>query len=159
MSFSISWVAQPKAQGPSSLLGAVLSTASSLQLIQLPVHRVILLFDIHLLFVGLTNCTYSTRPRSRLYSDIPRPEAPIIYTGTFPAGSEVNIQDYFITLFTFFGLLCSSLLTCLSQRFRRCTLRASSGGWNVELNPLFRLPKKMQWLPQNCNMSTGKNDC
>ena len=26
----------------------------------------------------------STRPRSRLYPDIPRPDAPVIYTGAFP---------------------------------------------------------------------------
>ena len=26
------------------------------------------------------------------------------------------------------------------QRFGRCTLRPSSGGGNLELNPLFRLP-------------------
>ena len=43
-------------------------------------------------------------------------------------------------LFTFFGLLSSSLSPCLSLRFGRCTLRPSSGGWNVELNTLFRLP-------------------
>ena len=44
------------------------------------------------------------------------------------------------TLFIFFGLLPSSLPPYLSQRFGRCTLRPSSGGWNVELNLLFRLP-------------------
>ena len=43
-------------------------------------------------------------------------------------------------LFTFFGLLSSSLSPWLSQRFSRYTPRPSSGGWNVELNPLFRLP-------------------
>ena len=32
-----------------------------------------------------------------------------------------------------------SLSPCLSQNFGRCTLRPSSGGWSVELNPLFRL--------------------
>ena len=37
-----------------------------------------------LLPVGVTNRIHSTRPRSRLYSDIPRPDAPVIYTGTFP---------------------------------------------------------------------------
>ena len=36
------------------------------------------------LLVGVTNRTHSTRPRSRLYSDIPRPDAPVIYTGSFP---------------------------------------------------------------------------
>ena len=34
--------------------------------------------------MGVTNRTHSTRPRSRLYSDIPRPDAPVIYTGAFP---------------------------------------------------------------------------
>ena len=36
------------------------------------------------LLVGVTNRTHSTRPRSRLYSDIPRPDAPVIYTSAFP---------------------------------------------------------------------------
>ena len=35
------------------------------------------------LFVGVTNHTHLTRPRSRLYPDIPRPDASIIYTGAF----------------------------------------------------------------------------
>ena len=51
--------------GPDSL-GHVLIPASSLQL------------------VGVTNCTHSTHPRSKLYSAIPRPDAPVIYTGVFP---------------------------------------------------------------------------
>ena len=34
--------------------------------------------------MGVTNRTHSTRPRSRLYLDIPRPDAPVIYTGAFP---------------------------------------------------------------------------
>ena len=34
----------------------------------------------------------------------------------------------------------SSLMLCLSQRFGRCMVRLSSGGWNVELNPLFHSP-------------------
>ena len=34
--------------------------------------------------MGVTNRTHSTRPRSRLYSDIPRPDAPVIYAGAFP---------------------------------------------------------------------------
>ena len=38
----------------------------------------------HLLLVGVTNCTHSTHPRSRLYTAIPRPDAPVIYTGAFP---------------------------------------------------------------------------
>ena len=36
------------------------------------------------LLVGVTNCTHSTHPRSRLYSAIPRPDAPVIYIGAFP---------------------------------------------------------------------------
>ena len=68
--------------GPASL-GHVLIPTSYHQLIELPVHRVIWLFNVHLL-VGVTNRTHSTRPRSRLYSDIPRPDAPVICTGVFP---------------------------------------------------------------------------
>ena len=47
------------------------------------VTRVIWLFDIHFFLVGVTNCTHSTRPWSRLYPDIPRPDAPVIYTDAF----------------------------------------------------------------------------
>ena len=39
---------------------------------------------VHLLLVGVTNRTHSTCPQSRLYSDIPRPDAPVIYTGAYP---------------------------------------------------------------------------
>ena len=34
--------------------------------------------------MGVTNCTHSTHPRSRLYFAIPWPDAPVIYTGAFP---------------------------------------------------------------------------
>ena len=37
-----------------------------------------------LLPASVTNRTHSIRPPSRLYSDIPRPDAPVIYTGAFP---------------------------------------------------------------------------
>ena len=36
-----------------------------------------------LLPASVTNRTHSTRPRSRLYPDIPRLDAPVIYTGEF----------------------------------------------------------------------------
>ena len=38
----------------------------------------------HLLPVGVTNCTHSIHPRSRLHSAIPRPDAPVIYIGAYP---------------------------------------------------------------------------
>ena len=34
--------------------------------------------------MGVTNRAHSTHPRSRLYFDIPRQDAPVIYTGAFP---------------------------------------------------------------------------
>ena len=34
--------------------------------------------------MGVTNCTHSTHTRSRFYSAIPRPDAPVIYAGAFP---------------------------------------------------------------------------
>ena len=37
-----------------------------------------------LLPVGVANRTHSTHPRSSLYPDIPRPDAPVIYTDAFP---------------------------------------------------------------------------
>ena len=71
-SFSFCWAAQ---QGVlcshSSLLGA-----GCLYSILYPTnwtclwHRVIYLFDIHLLLVGVTSAPNSTRPQSRLYPDI-----------------------------------------------------------------------------------------
>ena len=72
VSFPFSWAAQLGAQ---PLWVLVFSTASYLQLIKFPVRWVL---------VGVTNCTHSTHPRSRLYSDIPRLDAPVIYTGAFP---------------------------------------------------------------------------
>ena len=33
---------------------------------------------------GRHSCTHSTHPRSKLYSAIPRQDAPVIYTGAFP---------------------------------------------------------------------------
>ena len=84
VSFPFSWAAQPGAWGP-SLSG----TLSSFQY----------LFSnwLNFLCTVLYNCsTYtfflwtsqialiSTRPRSRLYPDIPRPDAPVIYTDAFP---------------------------------------------------------------------------
>ena len=53
---------------------------------------------------------------------------------------DISQLTNFIKIFTFFGLLSSSSSPCLAQRFGRYTLKPSSGGWNVELNPLFRLP-------------------
>ena len=41
-----------------------------------------IIVHVHLL-VSVTNCTHSTHPRSRLHSAIPRPDAPVIYTGAF----------------------------------------------------------------------------
>ena len=69
VSFPFSWAAQP---------------ASSLQLIELPVHRVIQLFNAHLLFVGITNHTHSNRLRLWSYSDISRQDAPVVCSGAFP---------------------------------------------------------------------------
>ena len=57
ISFLFSWAANRRPGGLASL-GAGISTASYLQLIKLPVHS----------------------PRSRLYPEIPRPDAPVIYT-------------------------------------------------------------------------------
>ena len=65
----------------------------------------------------------STRPPSRLYPDIPRTDAPVIYTGAFSyfdslAGSEVNIQHRVHTITGSVVVLRShifefSIFTCL----------------------------------------------
>ena len=61
------------------------SNCLDLQLIWLSVHRVIKLFDVHSSSCERHNFALnSTRPRSRLYPNIPRLDAPVIYTGTFP---------------------------------------------------------------------------
>ena len=67
----------------------VFSTASYLQLVWSPTDWIsfalsYIIVHAHLLLVGVTNRTHSTRPRSKLYSDIPRPDKPVIYTGAFP---------------------------------------------------------------------------
>ena len=43
-----------------------------------------IIVHVHHLLMGVTSCTHSTHTRSRLYSAIPRPDAPVIYTGAFP---------------------------------------------------------------------------
>ena len=52
-------------------------------------------------------------------------------------------------MYTFFGLLSASFSPNLSQSFGHCTLRPSSGGWNVEFYPFISFTrvdcsKKMQ---------------
>ena len=69
-------------RGP-PLLGVVLSTVSLSNWLNFLCPSYIIVHA-HLLLVGVTNRTHSTRPRSRLYSDIPRPDSPVIYTGAFP---------------------------------------------------------------------------
>ena len=77
-------------RGPGGSLCWVLafSTASWLQLVcspnWLPVFTELYNTSTPILLpVGITNCTHSTHPRSRLYS-IPRLDAPVIYIGAFP---------------------------------------------------------------------------
>ena len=53
---------------------------------------------------------------------------------------ELAFIDKGLKLIYIFGLVTSSLSLCLSQSFGHCMLWPSSGGWNVELNPLFRSP-------------------
>ena len=67
----------------------LVSNSSDLQLFWSPTDWIscalsYIIVYVHLPLVGVTNRTHSTRPRSRLYSDIPRPDAPVIYTGVFP---------------------------------------------------------------------------
>ena len=88
VSFPFSWAAQPGAWGP-TLLGA-----GFLYRILSPTGLVSKLTDFLSLSsyiivqrppsCGRHNRTHSTRPRSRLYSDIPWVDAPVIYIGAFP---------------------------------------------------------------------------
>ena len=52
----------------------------------------------------------STHPRSRLYPDIPRPDAPVIYTGAFPilTAWPESICYTYIVPFTFLHMLIPS---------------------------------------------------
>ena len=84
ISFQLSWAAQPGAWGP-SLSGTWSSFQHLLSnWLELPVHRVILL-----IWRPSSSCERhnfalnSICLRSRLYPDIPRPDAPVIYTGAF----------------------------------------------------------------------------
>ena len=71
--------------GPASLgagfLYRIISNSSGRQLTNFLCTE---LYNTHLLLMSVTNHTHSTHPRSRLYSDIPRPDALVIYTGAFP---------------------------------------------------------------------------
>ena len=88
VSFPFSWAAQPVANGPASLdagfLYRVLSPTGLVS--KLPDF----LFSPSYIIVqrppscGRHNHTHSTHPRSRLYSDIPWADAPVIYIGAFP---------------------------------------------------------------------------
>ena len=83
VSFPFSWAAQLGAWGP-TLLGAgflyrILSPTDWTSCA--PSYIIVRRSPSHM---GVTNRTHSARPRSRLYSDIPRPDAPVIYTGAFP---------------------------------------------------------------------------
>ena len=67
-SFSFCWAARPGAWGlvlTASNCNKLTPTNSTCLW-----HRVISLFDIHLLLVGVTSASNSTRPQSRLYPDI-----------------------------------------------------------------------------------------
>ena len=88
VSFPFSLAAQPGAWGPTSL------GASFLYRILSPTGLMSKLTDFlsspSYIIVqrpsscGCHNRTHSTRPRSRLYSDIPWADAPVIYIGAFP---------------------------------------------------------------------------
>ena len=105
VSFPFSWAAQPGSWGPS--IFSPTDWGSELQLLNRrpggpaslgagSLYRILfptcwtssaptyIIVRAHLLLVGVTNHTHSTRPRSRLYSEIPRLDAPVIYTGAFP---------------------------------------------------------------------------
>ena len=113
ISLPFSWAAQPGAWGPSlsgiwSSFQHLLSNLSELQLLNRgpegPLCWVLVLSTASCLQLidflsspGLYNCSTptfflwasqialnSTHPRSRLYPDIPRLDAPVIYTGAFP---------------------------------------------------------------------------
>ena len=93
--------------GPQPLWVLILSTASfcnwsELQPVWLPV------------FTGLYNCSSltfflwasqialnSTRPQLSLYPDIPRPGAPVIYTGAFPILTAWPGSICYITIFEY----------------------------------------------------------
>ena len=152
VSFPFSLAAQPGAWGPgdpASLGHVPLSSIFS------PTHQISKLTDFlssprlynnmtFTLLVGVRNRTHSTRPRSRLYFDIPRPDAPVIYTGAFPIltarpgrGSIYNISKL---LFAVKPLMCNEWIYWLRQ-----------GQWKT-LNRIWFTQKNEQnsdswWLP------------
>ena len=72
----------------------------------------------HLPFlVGVTNRTHSTRPRSKLYPDIPWPDAPVIYTGAFTI------------LTAWAGSICYTLIIGLN--FYLFLVRTNNLFWNI----------------------------
>ena len=94
VSFPFSWAAQPGARGPLCWVLAF-STISCHQRVWSPTGLVSKVTDFlsspSYIIVqrkpsscGRHNRTHSTCPRSRLYSDIPWADGPIIYIGVFP---------------------------------------------------------------------------
>ena len=92
VSFPFSWATQPGAWGGQPLWVLVFSTASYLKLIWSPTGLISnwLTPCLHPGYIIIWRPSFSwdnnsTRPRSRLkYPDIPRPDAPVVYTGAFP---------------------------------------------------------------------------
>ena len=67
--------------------------------------------------MGITNCTYLIRPWSRLYSDIRRPDAPVIYTGAFPIlTAQLGWRSIYNTSIPF-KYKAFALLYCLNNSY------------------------------------------
>ena len=87
-SFPFSWAAQPGAWGPTLLGAGFLSRILSPT--GLVSNLIDFLFSPSYIIVqcppscGCHNRTHSIHPQSRLYSDIPCTDAPVIYIGAFP---------------------------------------------------------------------------
>ena len=88
-----------------------------------------------LLLVGVTNCTHSTHPRSRLHSAIPRPDAPVIYTGAFPILTAwLGRRSIYNKIILFFQhqvlniliYTCTRTCTCVSESVCVCVCVSKS---------------------------------
>ena len=83
VSFPFSWVAQPGPGGPASLGHGLHSNVFSPTDWTSCAPSYIIIWRLLLFLRASQFALNSTRPRSRLYPDIPRPDAPVIHTGAF----------------------------------------------------------------------------
>ena len=81
---------------------------------------------------GRHNPTHSTRPWSRLYSDIPWADAPVIYIGAFPILTAQPGRRSIYNIYTWFA----KWVVCLREKEKRVM---------ATLTPQFKIKWNLEW--------------